>query len=248
MKQNNVTNRIHVATKSPSSEAVDIDSPSPEGVERALQCTTDNPSTPTAAATADQPRQEHTRQASAIDGSKVATSTSATDRCCHDSTNDVVDLQNESSPHTKRKIPDAAASSTSTDHLSQAKTSFPSYFGYMCLDDGVSDAVDEEERRQRFAAKRRRHEGKITLPSYYEDLLAEVTEELDEANAEAANIGERRRQDGDERRQSLGLPSFMTTSRNDERHPLAFAAKLIAEMDMANDDVDDDDDGDKSIM
>ena len=247
MKQNNVTNRIHVATKSPSSEAVDIDSPSPEGVERALQCTTDNPSTPVAAAIADQPRQEHTRQAPAIDGSKVATSTSATDRCCHDSTNDVVDLQNESSPHTKRKIPDAAASSTSTDHLSQAKTSFPSYFGYMHLYDGVGDAVDEEERRQRFAAKRRRHEGKITIPSYYEELLAEMTEELD-ANAPAANIGERRRQDGDERRRSLGLPSFMTTSRNDERHPLAFAAELIAEMDMANDDVDDDDDGDKSIM
>ena len=251
MKRNNATNRIRVATKSPSSEAVDIDSPSPEGVERALQCTTDNPSTctPSAAAIADQPRQEHTRQASAIDGSKVATSTSATDRCCSDSTNNVVDLQNESSPYTKRKIPDAAALSTSTDHLSQAKTSSPSYFGHMhmYLYDDVSDAVDEEERRQRLAAKRRRHEGKITFPSYYEDLLAEVTEELDEAN-----VGKRRRQDGDENRQTLlGLPSFMTTSRNDERHPLAFAAELIAEMDMAdmdNDDVDDDDDGDKRIM
>lgn len=158
MKRNNATNHIRVATKSPSSEAVDIDSP-----ERALQCTTDDPSrptcTPSAAATADQPRQEHTRQAC-----KVATS--AADRCCNDSTNNnAVDLQG---------------------------------------------------------------------------LLAEVTEELDEANAEAANI--------DERRQTLlGLPSFMTTSRNDERHPLAFAAELIAEMDMA--DMDDDvDDGDKSIM
>ena len=157
MKRNNATNHIRVATKSPSSEAVDIDSP-----ERALKCTTDDPSgrpTPSAAATADQPRQEHTRQAC-----KVATS--AADRCCNDSTNNnAVDLQG---------------------------------------------------------------------------LLAEVTEELDEANAEAANI--------DERRQTLlGLPSFMTTSRNDERHPLAFAAELIAEMDMA--DMDDDvDDGDKSIM
>ena len=157
MKRNNATNRIRVATKSPSSEAVDIDSPSPEGVERALQCTTDDPSTPSAAATADQSRQEHARQASAIDGSKVATP--AADRCYNDSTNN-------------------------------------------------------------------------------KGLLAEVTEELDEANAEAANIGERRQT-------LLGLPSFMTTSRNDERHPLAFAAELIAEMDIDNDDVDD---GDKSIM
>ena len=168
MKRNNATNHIRVATKSPSSEAVDIDSPSPEGVERALQCTTDDPSTPSAAATTDQSRQEHARQASAIDGSKVATSTSATDRCCNDSTNN-------------------------------------------------------------------------------KGLLAEVTEELDEANAEAANIGERRQT-------LLGRPSFMTTSRNDERHPLAFAAELIAEMDIDNDDVDDvddvddGDDGDKSIM
>jgi hypothetical protein len=244
MKRNNATNRIRVATESPS----------PEGVERALQCTTDNPSTPSAATIADQPHQEHARQASAIDGSKVATtsSTSATDRCCSDSTNNVVDLQNESSPYTpytKRKIPGAAASSNPTDHLSQAKISSPMY---MYLYDDVSDAGDEceEERRQRFAAKRRRHEGKITFPSYYEDLLAEVTGELAEANAEAVNIGERRRQeDGDERRQTLlGLPSFMTTSRNDERHPLAFAAELIAGMDVDNDDVDDDDDGDKRIM
>ena len=65
-----------------------------------------------------------------------------------------------------------------------------------------------------------------------------VAEELGEANVEAANI--------DERRQTLlGLPSFMTTSRNDERHPLAFAAELIAEMGIDNDDGDD---GDKSIM
>ena len=230
MKRNNATNHIRVATKSPSS---------PEGVERALQCTTDDPSTPSAAA--DQPHQEHTRQASAIDGSKVATSTSATERCYNDSTtNNVVDLQNESSPHAKRNIPDTDASSAPTDHLSQAKPSSPSYFGYMhmYLYDDVSDAGDEEERRQRFAAKRRRHEGKITFPSYYEGLLAEVTEELGEANVEAANI--------DERRQTpRGLPSFMTTSRNDERHPLAFAAELIAEMGIDNDD---DEDGDKSIL
>lgn len=168
--------------------------------------------------------------AAAIGDSKVASTISAHDHTCnttpnHDSISTVVDFKDAT----------AASDRPTEHHQHESAYTSDTYLGWLCNDINTSNE-EEKERRQNFAAKRRRLEGKITFPSYYNTIFAEVTAELAAESDVQRQANEDRRQEHSQAVPSS--PAYMTSS-NNERHHLALAAELLAEMD---DDDDDDED------
>uniref|UniRef100_A0A7S0AZU4 Uncharacterized protein n=1 Tax=Minutocellus polymorphus TaxID=265543 RepID=A0A7S0AZU4_9STRA len=163
--------------------------------------------------------------AAATDGSKIVSTAIGAHHLNttsnHDSITTVVDFKDETAALDGRPPLDHH------QHESAYTTTSDIYLGLLCDDIHTGDE-EANERRQNFAAKRRRLEGKITFPSYYNSIFAEVTAELAAENDVQRQANEDRRQ---EHSQALPSSPAYITSRNNERHHLALAAELLAEMD-----------------